>query len=175
MWTGHSDAWEDLWPSRYSSATKLRHSPSTRKTIIDDDDIIDMLEVITSMKVHAIILDEKQKTKEQIFFDEIDRIIDYIVRNEWIKSDRKAIIRHIGLKIWVHRQLIDGFFLYSWLTKGGNSIFVGNLKTKLNKIPRWLNWDRLKIYWQDNKSSFTEIINSFESFKKIVMYYQHQA
>jgi hypothetical protein len=63
--------------------TRLQTLLIQRKVNINkDSDIIDMLEVITSMKINTIISSEKQKTKEQIFFNEIDRIIDYIERTE---------------------------------------------------------------------------------------------
>jgi hypothetical protein len=78
------------------------------------------------------------------------------------------------LRLSIDRRLIDGFFLYTWLIKIGNSEFVWRLKTKLNTVPRWLNWDWLKRYWQNNKSNFTGSMSSFESFEKIVAYYQHQ-
>lgn len=174
MWTGHSQAWEDIW-------WVTRNVPVKKPIKIEDFDhaksldraVIDMLEVVTKMRIENII-DHNTRTKAQIFFDEIDSIINYIIRTEWLKSDRKATIRHVALGLWITRQLIDGFFLYSWLITNGNTLFIGNLKHKLNKVPKWLHWDDLRKYWQENKNEYNKIIDSFESFKKIYAYYQHQ-
>lgn len=177
MWTWHSEAWDDIRWANNRNHPRIKSTTNTKNIsnspIQQDDEILGMIEVITTMRVENMLGMWQVWTKEQIFFDEIGKAIEYINRASRLEKNKVGTIRNIALWLWIKRVLIDGYFLYQNILSIWNIEYRKRLHQYLDSL-QWKNENVLVEHWERYKKFYSPTISSFNNFKKLVWFYSHQ-